>query len=423
MINLQQVSVMINDDNLTETLSDIVNIASPTGEERLLAEHIANQLSRYGLKADVQMIDDKQANALGFLQSKRGGGTSLLLYSPLDTVTSNSESEDLPWIGSELRFDMRAKSRIVDGHLFGLGAHNPKGHAACIIEAARILKALALPLSGDIYFGFGAGGMPTHSRKNIRSDSGHGAGCAHLLRKIPTPDSAIVVKSGFAVTWEEVGFLWMDVTVEGTHTYVGSIHLLPYQSAISSAAKLIIKLEEWFEKRSDDLSTDCVKPQAVVSFIQSGWERMPAFTPASCRFRLDLRFGPDQIGDDAEAEFQQVLRQFCDELKISASSQRVQMIEASRTDIDAEIIKTTIRSWEEVKGRPHLPFNEMSGATDANIMRQHGVPTARMGLPKADLPDLDFQLGMNAVALSDMRDLTAMLVMSSIKYCGEAVCG
>ena len=341
-----------------------------------------------------------------------------MLYAPIDTVSSNSEAEDLPWIGPELRPDMRAKSYIQDGHVYGLGAHNPKGHAACIIEAARILKTMDHGLAGDIYFGFGAGGMPTHSRSNLPSGTGHGVGCAHILSQIPKPDAAIIAKSGSAVTWEEVGFIWMEVDIEGLHTYVGSIHLLPYKSAISNAAKLILKLENWFEERAKRLATDTVEPQGVVSFIQSGWERMPAFTPAMTRILIDLRFGPEMTGRQAEAEFRAALTQFSDALDLKTKCRNIQTIEASRTDVQSEIIQTTISAWEAVKQQPHQPFTVMSGATDGNIIRQHGIPTARMGLPKAQIPNLDFQLGMNCAAISDLRALTAMLVHSTLTYCG-----
>ena len=61
----------------------------------------------------------------------------------------------------------------------------------------------------------------------------------------------------------------------------------------------------------------------------------------------------------------------------------------------------------------------MSGATDANILRAHGVPTARVGLQKAKLPNIDFQLGMNAVAIKDLYELTLLLVHLSISFCNK----
>ncbi|MEM8496683.1 MAG: M20/M25/M40 family metallo-hydrolase [Pseudomonadota bacterium] len=421
MVEMQSIPAAINEARLVETLSSIVDIASPTGEEAALAKHIVRHLSGFGINAETQHLNNGQVNAIGSIEGKGGEqAKNLLLYAPLDTVTTGQDFEDLPWIGPKLRPDMRAEARHTPGHIVGLGAHNPKGHAACIIEAACVLKEHGIALAGDVYLAFGASGMPTAGRPGMSDRPGHGAGCNHLLASQTGIDAAIVAKSGFAVTWEEVGFVWMDVVVKGTHTYVGSIHLLPYRGAISNAGKLIERLEVYFADRAEALATECVKPQAVVSFIEAGWERMPAFTPAECRFRIDVRFGPNQTAAETEADIRQVVRVLCDELKISADVELVQEIPASQTDFESDIIQTAIRTWELVKGKPHRPFREMSGSTDANIVRSYGIPTARMGLPKADLPDLDFQMGMNCVAVSDLRDLTAMLVMSAVSYCGQA---
>ena len=419
---LDRITALLSRERLVQTLMEIVNIPSPTGQEAPLALHIAKSLSAAGVPAQTQRLDDTQANAWARLAGS-GGGRRLLLYAPLDTVTSNSAMEDVPWVGPALRPDMQATAELVDDHVFGLGAHNPKGHVACVMEAARILATLGIPLAGDIYFGFGAGGMPTHARNGLRPGCGHGAGCAALLSELPAPDGAIVAKSGLAVTWAEVGFIWLEVRVSGTHSYVGSRHLLPYRSTIADASRLILKLEDWFERRAASHATALVRPQGVVSFIESGWERMPAFTPAVCRFLVDLRFGPDMTADEADAEFAAVLDAFRAELGIEANYTRVQTIEASLTNEQDPVIRTTIASWEAIHRRPHVPFTLMSGSTDANIIRQHGIPTARMGLPKARLPDIDFQLGMNCASVADMEALTKVLALTALRYCAGATHG
>lgn len=406
---------MISDDSLTQTLSDMVNIPSPTGEEALLSGYISSKLNSYDISAKTQPIDDTQANAFGTYAERKDGKT-LMLYAPIDTVTSNSEAEDLPWLGPEMREDFKAKAVVKDGYVIGLGAHNPKGHGACILEAARVLKAMGVDIPGNLFFGFGAGGMPTHGRDGFRHDSGHGTGCAHMLANISKVDSAIIAKSGTSVTWEEVGFIWLNVTVAGKHNYVGARHLMPYSNAIANASKLVLKLEDWFEDYSDRHATDLCRPQGNIAYMKSGWKRMPAFTPEAAEFLIDLRFTPQQNADDVEAEFKQALEDFNTELDIDASYERVQTIDASHTPPNEPIIKSTTYIWEQLAGRPHEDFTVMSGATDANILRQHGIPTARIGLAKVNLPDVDFALGMNCVAVKDLRHLTKFLVMSVLHY-------
>lgn len=396
----------------------MINIPSPTGEEAPLAEHLSATMQGLGIRASVQSIDDHQANAIGQYADLSDNKT-LLLYAPMDTVTSNNEAEDLPWLGPKMREDFKAKAFVKNDHIIGLGAHNPKGHGACILETARVLKTMNIDLPGNLFFGFGAGGMPTHGRDGFRHESGHGIGCAHMLKNIPKVDGAIIAKSGTSVTWEEVGFIWLEVTVAGKHNYVGARHLMPYDNAIANTSKLILKLEDWFESYSENHATDLCRPQGHIAHIESGWKRMPSFTPEAAQFLIDLRFTPQQNADDVEQELNDAIEDFRKELGLNLSTRCVQRIDGSHTSPEDPIIQSTTEVWEELKGRPHEPFKVMSGATDANILRQHGIPTARIGLAKAKLPNVDFALGMNSVAISELRHLTNFLTLSVLNYFGK----
>ena len=193
LATVSSIDTLISDEHLTETLCELVNTRSPTGEEASLAGQISARPRRYGVNADTQSFNKSQANAIGRIDGE--GDKSLLLYAPLDTVTSDHAEEDLPWAGPELRDDMRACAFVEDGHVFGLGAHNPKGHAACILETARVLAVMDTKLAGNLFFGFGAGGMPTHSRPGLPEDTGHGVGCRHLVESLPPMDGAIIANS------------------------------------------------------------------------------------------------------------------------------------------------------------------------------------------------------------------------------------
>lgn len=396
----------------------MINIPSPTGEEAFLAAHISETMQSLGLEAITQKIDAQQSNAFGRYADSVDGKT-LMLYAPIDTVTSNNKSEDLPWLGPDMREDFKAHALVKNDHIIGLGAHNPKGHGACILEAARILKKLDIDLPGNLFFGFGAGGMPTHGRDGFRDNSGHGTGCAHMLANIPKVDGAIIAKSGTLVTWEEVGFIWLEVTVAGKHNYVGARHLMPYDNAIANASRLILKLEDWFEDYAERHATELCRPQGQVAYMNSGWKRMPSFTPEAAQFLIDLRFTPQQNADDVEDDLIKAIKSFSTELGICFRCKRTQTIDASHTPPEDPIIKCTTQVWEYLNGRSHEPFTLMSGATDANILRHHGIPTARIGLAKARRPNVDFALGMNCVAISELRYLTKFLTLSVLHYFGK----
>jgi succinyl-diaminopimelate desuccinylase len=414
-IHLERANGLVRDQDLTDAVRQLVDIASPTGAEGHLARFIAARLRERGLEGVEQPLDALQSNAFGCIRGA-DGGPSLLLYSPIDTVSSNDPAEDLPVSGDHFGPDMAAKSFVQDAHVIGLGAQNPKGHAACVLIAAQAIKRANIPLRRDLYFGFGAGGMPTNARQGTRPDSGHGAGCAALVAQL-RPAYAVIAKTGWAVSWEEVGLAWYEVRVHGTHTYVGSRHLLPYANPIQKASLIIDALESWFPQWAETNRSGLVAPQGVVSFIEAGWERSATFVPAVCRFRFDLRLSPRTSPDEADQTIGALLENLSKKFDARLEWARLIAIPGTTTSPDNPVIKTTIEAWEALEGRPHRPIAGLSGATDANILRAHGVPTARVGLPKAELPDLDFRRGMNTVSVPAMNRLTRHLIYTAIAMC------
>jgi hypothetical protein len=95
-------------------------------------------------------------------------------------------------------------------------------------------------------------------------------------------------------------------------------------------------------------------------------------------------------------------------------------IPGTSTPPDTWIIQSCGRGWESVEGRRYEGAVGTSGATDANILRGRGVPTARIGMPKLRSPDgteVDFAMGMNAVDPASMAKLTRALVYSVVETC------
>ncbi|MFI0445551.1 M20 family metallopeptidase [Actinomadura sp. 6N118] len=407
----------ITTDRLRELVTGVVDVPSPTGDEGPLAEHIAATLTAAGCPARVQPLDDRQANAWARLEGD-GTGPDLMLYAPIDTLTVGEESEDVPWIGPELRPDMRPRA-VVDGDLvMGLGASNPKGHAACVMMAAEATARAGIPLTGDLIAAFGAGGMPTNARPaGARRNTGQGAGCSFLLEQGVWADHAVIVKPGWTVSWEEVGLAWFQVTVRGTHTYVGSRHRLPYDNAIARAGLVVRRLEEWFAEYAGRHTEDTVAPQGVVASIRGGWPRMAAVTPAACEIRVDLRLSPRTTPMEAKREFTAALEKIsADEPGLDLDAEMILAIPGTRSDPDGWVCRSAVAGWEAFEGRAHEVIRGNSGATDANILRNRGVPTVRIGMPKiTEAPrEIDFSLGMNAVDVREMERLTRLLVRTAV---------
>ena len=300
----------------------------------------------------------------------------------------------------------------------GLAAGNPKGHAAAVMVATEALARAGAPIAGDVVSGFGAGGMPSFVVPGVgvrgRENTGHGVGATFLLERGFTTDHAVIAKPGWNVSHEEVGLVWIDVEVPGEPTYVGSRHRLPYRNAASVAATVIERLEAWFEDYAAAHEVGSMRPQGVVSSVSGGFDRLAASTSALVRLRLDVRMTPDQTAPAVVREVRAQTRAVSDELGLPIRVRQIAAVPGTRTDRDAPIVRATTAAWEKVAGHPHELILANSGATDANILRLRGVPTARVGMPKVlTAPDgsvVDFTLGMNIVDVNETRRLVEVLV-------------
>jgi succinyl-diaminopimelate desuccinylase len=423
---VRAVMEQVTRERLQETVCGLVDIPTPTGGERPAAEWIAGRLSAAGLEASAQVIDDRQANAVGVLRGP-DDGPSVLLYAPLDTFTVGDPAHDLPWAGAHMRPDMLPCATVHGDLVVGLAAGNPKGHAAAIMVATEALARVGAPVAGDVVAGFGAGGMPSFAVPGVgslgRENTGHGVGASFLLERGFTTDHAVIAKPGWTVSHEEVGLVWIDVEVPGEHTYVGSRHRLPYRNAARVAAAVIERLETWFDEYAALHEVGTMRPQGVVSSVAGGFDRLAASTSALVRLRLDVRMTPDQTAPDVVREVRAQLRAVSEEVGVPIFARQVAAVPGTRTDLRSEIVRATTAAWEQVAGQAHEPIPANSGATDANILRLRGVPTARVGMPKVlrgpEGGPVDFTLGMNIVDVKEMRRLVEVLVRTVLALRGS----
>lgn len=416
----------IDEQFLRDVALRMVSTPSPTGQERGLAEMLTTLMQSRGLEARYQPIDDSQGNSLARIRGSRarredGRGADLLLYAPIDTLTSGDSHQDIPVVGSKLRADMTTQASSLDAFIVGLGASNPKGHGACIIAAADAIKRSGVPLKGDVLVGLGAGGMPTTGHPGVaRSNVGHGVGCSFMLEQGWWADYAVIAKPGWAVHWEEVGLCWFDLVVKGTFSYVGSRHRMVYRNAIVDAGTLAQELDTFFHDYANRHAGGLLAPQGHIGAIDGGWLRMPAVSPHECRLRIDLRTTPDQTPCDVQAELKNFVGRVAAAHGIDVDVEMVLAIPGTRTPHTNWIVRSAIAGWEAEEGRPHEPIVGNSGSTDANILRSRGIPTARIGMDRigsdAPLP-LDFPAGMNVVDVRGMAKVTRTIVRIAVSTC------
>jgi acetylornithine deacetylase/succinyl-diaminopimelate desuccinylase-like protein len=403
---------------MIDLLRRLVETPSPFGEERAIAELIAGSLHACGLDSIVQPIDEVSANAIGRMGS--GEGPSLLLFAPLDSSFTGRAEDEVPWVGDTLPDYMRAQAIVENGSVTGLGADNPKAHITAMIAAAAAIKKAGARLTGSMTLAFGAGGAPANKRPaQTRSNVGHGAGCKHMLEHGLSGDFAIVCKPGYAVAWEEVGLCWFRIRVRGIHNYVGRRHSLTYRNPIVDAAGVVGELEKWFPEYTARHTGGLCAPQGAVGAIEGGWNYKPSFIPAACDLYVDLRISPRTTPLEAKRELEDALTGIKAKTPgLEYDCEMILAIPGHATDPRNWIVQSCIRGWEEVEQKRHRPLLNTSGQTEAVILRHHGIPTARIGLPPAAALNANPSRSTRGMAkVEDIDRLARCLIYTMIDTC------
>lgn len=384
----------LKNDAMEELLAGMVAIPSATGDEATLARWLVERLAAGGLSASYQHIAETQGNAIGRLRGS-GGGCSLLLYGHIDTHLSGTEEDDSPATRGPAPPMSRPSPYREGDVVFGLGAGNPKGYSAAMAIAALAIAEAQIPLQGDLVVGLAAGGMPTNAPVgSANSNIGMGIGCTYMLQQGVRPDFAVIGKPGHAVAWEEVGVCYFRIRVAGEFGYAGTRHILNYRNPIVDTARAIVELEPWLDEYARRNSSDYVAPQGVIGAMTAGWPHKPSFVPAWSDFYLDVRVSPYTDPIDVKGQLQQALDEIAARHPdLSLELEMTLAIPGTRTDPANWIIQSCIRAFEEREGRRHQPITATSGATDAEVLRMWGIPTARLGMA------------------STVRDLTPTLAM------------
>ena len=205
----------VTGERLLAAARGMVDIASPTGGDVPSPTWIAGRSSPRRRRRGRPAVDAQPGQ-------RRGDDTGWRrpVADALRTRSTRSRpgtrALDVPGASTTVAGRPRARA-VVDGDVVeGLGAGNPKGHAAVVMAVLQAFHASGVAPPGDVVGGFGAGGMPSFAVPGVgdpeRVNTGHGVGAALLLERGFTTDYAVIAKPGWHVLHEEVGLVWIDVT-------------------------------------------------------------------------------------------------------------------------------------------------------------------------------------------------------------------
>ena len=381
----KKILAQIDRDELAQLGCDLVNIPSPTGQEKAVAEYILNWFQTNGLKAVRQEVDVDRPNAVGVLKGD-GTGLSLGFNGHMDTSFTGT-SEDLRMV-ARVEPDSELKGSIRDGKVHGLGISNMKGGVAAFMMAGKALKKSGVKLKGDVILAAVVGEI---SRTPVgpwqtKEYRGEGTGTRHLLNHGMQSDYAVVADgSDMNIVWTQTGVVQLKITTFG-HAEAAwgtkrSTHPPAKLNAIVKMTRIINALEEWaegFEERYIYQSpTGPIYPKVNIGAIEGGAPYRPNYFPGVCSVYVDVRMPPQVRPVTIQHEIEKSLGKLGIEFEMEAYK--------SLLGHEGKGVEPLVESLEEIhqflfgdKLRFEAP-DRASIWTDTNIYNELGIPAVKIG--------------------------------------------
>jgi succinyl-diaminopimelate desuccinylase len=272
-------------ERLAERTLELVDIASPSGSEQLLAEHV-HSLMPAGVELVYERPDSLYARAL------RAGRPFVLFAGHLDTIPAQG---NLP-------------GRIEDGAVAGCGASDMKAGLAVMIELARWIGTESPALELDCGFLF-------FPREELPPEQSSVPGLFAALPELGEAELVVVMEpTDNEIQAGCLGNLYADVVFRGESAHSAR----PWQG-VNAISKAIEGLRPLLELEPLELEQGGLTFTEVVSItgIESGIAAN--VIPDRCSCQLNYRYAPTRTPAQAEARLRELVGG-AGEIEITANS-------------------------------------------------------------------------------------------------------
>ncbi|MGC9177465.1 MAG: M20/M25/M40 family metallo-hydrolase [Conexivisphaera sp.] len=274
----------IDGGRLTKTLTELVNIPSPTGSEQEIGAYMYSKYRELGLKVIWQEIEDGRPNVVGILRGK-GGGKSLQLDAHLDV--SFTGAEEFLYGGAT---SPKARVEEIDGDtwIFGAGAFNMKNAHAAYLEAARAIIESGVELEGDLILTATSGEIEESQVDSYlgKKYRGYGSGASYLVAHGPVGDYVIIGEpTGLKLMIGHYGSYWAKITASGG-TVIHTAWSRGIPNKVEQISEFISEFRAWKEKYEERLVYKGYRGIVNIAAVQGGFPWKASRTPGR---GIDLR--------------------------------------------------------------------------------------------------------------------------------------
>ncbi len=276
------------EDELIETVAELVKRPSPLGLEAEAQAYVADHLTQSGLAIEVWDLDDSVKSLpnagdsgvpfpgrpnVAATQKGSGGGRSLIVQGHIDVVSPEPAaawSYD-PW-----------GATIAGDRMYGRGAHDMKSGDALNLMLPRLLRDLGIQLRGDLIV------------QSVIEEECTGNGALDAARRYRADAAIITEPSGGRFNRAHLGVLWFRIAVEGKSWHAGAA--TQGVNAITKSIPIMQELQALDARMNEATHPDFEGLDHPINLnigvIQGGdW---PSSVPGSCELHCRTSFYPGQ---------------------------------------------------------------------------------------------------------------------------------
>jgi len=354
----------VDEEGAVRLCQELVRIPSPIGEEKKLAEFLAEYMKRIGLQ-DVELVEGEadRPNVVGKIGGS-GRGRSLNFYGHIDSEYVGERSFwSVDPYGGEIR----------ENRLYGRASKDMKAGIASFLKAAEAIVRSGVKLQGDLQLTF-----------CVDEETAGDKGLGYMIEKGYVKTDASVQSETYSfgdIMVADAGFLWLELTAEGAsvHCQLDSERKKGV-NAVEKMAKVILALSELSLDFEEHPLFKGMRPAVTPgTTIASRVGEHPNVVPEICTATVDVRLLPGQKGD----EVIESVKKLISELQLRDRDIKIKIREIGRREpneipLDDPIIDVCARNFERITGKKaRVVGHEMT--SDNFWLRKAGISAIHFG--------------------------------------------
>jgi acetylornithine deacetylase len=404
----ERIVAEVREDEIVSMACEVINIASPTGEELAMGNYMQRHWEGMGLRVVRQEVEDGRSNIVARYEG-RGAGRNLMFNGHMDTSNTGRETF-LTGIG------YKPNAVVKNGMMYGLGIYNMKGALVCYTQAVRALQRAGVTLDGDVILAAVVGEIEKTQWGEFTGKEyrGYGAGTHYLVNHGVVPDMCILGEpTDMTIVLEHFGSLWARISTAGNYVHTAFAEGKEAENSILRMADILEAVREWMPRWQTVAAHGGHKGIVNVGGIRGGHAWRASRTPERTDLFLDLRVPPAMEMAEARREIQQLFLKLRKQhpgyglefetyvsvpgATISGDHEMVRAIEANHRRVTGDTPRRDVVTW----------------CSDASVMSRYGIPSVNYG-PSSGPRDAEGE----KVAIRTFVDITRIYALVAAELCG-----